>query len=324
MTGPYWHDPDTGITLHHGDSLNVLPTLPDASVDAVVCDPPYEIGIADRDWDRTGIAYNTDLWAECLRVLKPGGHLLAFGHVRTYHRLAAAIEDAGFEIRDCIDWIYGQGYPGGKTQLKPAREPITVARRPFRGSEKGNIAAHGVGGLHVDSCRTDTGRWPANLLLGHSPDCSDHCTPGCPVAELDAQSGIRTSGSGAIRTKPGHFMGNGGLGRPGDVQTTYGDTGGASRYFTVFRFESKVTTRLPAGRKHITPKPLPLMRWLVRLVCPPGGTVLDWAAGSGTTLLAARDEGLRAIGIELHEPHARICVARLSEPYSASLFTDIA
>ncbi|GHB14689.1 hypothetical protein GCM10018777_56540 [Streptomyces albogriseolus] len=322
MPTPYYEA--DGVTLHHGNSLDILPTLSQASIDAIVVDPPYEIGIASRDWDRTGIAFNVDLWSECLRVLKPGGHLLSFGHVRTHHRLAVAIEDAGFHIRDCIDWIYGQGYPGSKTQLKPAREPITVARAPFTGTERALRETTGLGGLNVEACRTDTGRWPANVLLGHSPLCTDSaCITECPISELDRQSGIRTSGTGAVRTKPGHFMGNGGLGRAGDVQVTYGDTGGASRYFPIFRFESRITTRND-GERHITPKPLSLMRWLVRLVCPPGGTVLDWAAGSGTTLLAARDEGMNAVGIEMDEAHARICEHRLGEPFSPSLFSDIA
>ncbi|MCX5000922.1 DNA methyltransferase [Streptomyces longwoodensis] len=178
MIEPYYRS--DGATLYRARNLHVLQSLPDAGVDAVICDPPYEIGIGGQAWDRTGAAFDVALWRECLRLLKPGGHLLAFGHVRTQHRLTCAIEDAGFQIRDCIDWIYGQGYPGSKTQLKPAREPITVARKPFRGTETANIAAHGVGGLNVQACRTDTGRWPANLLLGHHPECGDGCRPGSP------------------------------------------------------------------------------------------------------------------------------------------------
>lgn len=309
------------VTLHVGDCLDALPMLADNSVDAIVTDPPYEIGIGGQAWDSTGIAYSVPMWAECLRVLKPGGHLLAFGHVRTYHRLACAMEDAGFQIRDCMDWIYGQGYPGSKTQLKPGREPITVARAPFRGSERALRDATGLGGLRVEDCRTETGRWPANVILGHSPLCGDSCVPGCPIAEVDAQSGIRTSGSGAVRRQAGHFMGNGGLGRAGDVQVTYGDSGGASRYFPAFRFESRVTTR-GTDDKHITPKPLALIRWLVRLVCPPGGVVLDPFAGSGTTLEAAQFEGFRAVGIERHEPYAALCRARLGEPYAQPLFGE--
>src|SRR5690606_15083643 len=111
MIQPYYSD-DT-VQLYLGDSLNILPTLPDGSVDAIVCDPPYEIGIAGRDWDRTGIAYNVDLWRECLRGLKPCEHLLSFGYPRTYHLMACAIEDAGFHIIDQLDWIYTHGKPKG-------------------------------------------------------------------------------------------------------------------------------------------------------------------------------------------------------------------
>lgn len=316
MTTPYYRDEH--VTLHHGDALTRLATLSDHSVDAVVTDPPYEIGVAGQAWDSTGIAYSVPMWAECLRVLKPGGHLLSFGAPRTYHRMVCAAEDAGFQVRDSIHWLHGQGYPGGKTQLKPGHEPILVARRPFKGTEKANIEVQGVGGLHVGACRTTTGRWPTNLLLTHSALCTATvCAADCPVTTLDHQSGIRTSGTNAVRTRAGHFMGNGGLGQAGDVQVTYGDTGGASRYYPAFRFESKVTTR---GPKHPTGKPLALMRWLVRLACPPGGTVLDPFAGSSTTLLAARDEGMRAIGIEEHEPYCRLSTARLSEPYSSTLF----
>ncbi|WP_329047087.1 DNA-methyltransferase [Streptomyces sp. NBC_01422] len=311
---------DGQVTLHLGDCLDVLATLPDASVDAVITDPPYEIGVAGQSWDSTGIAYSVPMWVECLRVLKPGGHLLSFGAPRTYHRMVVAAEDAGFQVRDTINWVYGQGYPGGKTQLKPGHELILVARKRCEGTETANRGTHGVGGLQISPCRTETGRWPANAVFTHSPGCTEpDCLPGCPVAELDHQSGIRTSGTNAVRTKAGHFMGNGGLGKAGDVQVTYGDTGGASRYFAVFRFESKVTAR-SKGAKHLTPKPFPLMRWLVRLACPPGGTVLDPFAGSSTTLVAAREEGMAAIGIEERKVHADMSAERLSEPYMVGLF----
>lgn len=110
---PYFSDPDGTVQLHLGDSLDILPTLPDASVDSICTDPPYEVGIAGQPWDSTGIAYNTELWRHCWRILKPGGHLLAFGAPRTYHRLACAVEDAGFRIIDQIDWIYTHGKPKG-------------------------------------------------------------------------------------------------------------------------------------------------------------------------------------------------------------------
>lgn len=147
-------------TIIHGDCLDVLRGMADASVDAVVTDPPYELAFMGRKWDASGIAYSVDLWREVLRVLKPGGHLLAFGGTRTYHRMTCAIEDAGAEIRDCITWHYGQGFPkshniggGLGTALKPSTEPIVVARRPLVGTVAANVAQHGTGAINVDGCR---------------------------------------------------------------------------------------------------------------------------------------------------------------------------
>lgn len=466
MTAPYYES--DGVTLHLGNSLDVLPTLADASVDAIVCDPPYELGFMGKAWDSSGIAYNVDLWRHCWRVLKPGGHLLAFGGTRTYHRMTVAIEDAGFEIRDSLHWIYGSGFPKGQdiaksidrhrddreqvlqvtawlatardaagwtnrqidalfgfngmgglwttqgkaaiipqpeqwdrirdaigfddteirplvaelnarrgtlgeawsqrevigqahrvrresdvqiaalsdgaydltapasaparqwqgwnTALKPAHEPIVLARKSTGyDSTVANVLRHGTGALNVDGCRTQAGqdyrdkcasvvgiasprngdtlgewtgaredsahaagRWPTNVLLGHGPDCDDTCSPGCPVPEL----------------------------------------GSEARFFPAFRYEAKAPAserpRLADGTAHTTVKPLALMQWLVRLVTPPGGTVLDPFAGSGTTLAAALREGMTAVGVEKEEPYAQLCAQRLSEPYSVALFSDIA
>ncbi|WP_369064891.1 DNA-methyltransferase [Burkholderia gladioli] len=153
-------------TLHLGDCREVLKTIADASVDAIVTDPPYELGFMGRDWDRSGVANDVAVWVECLRVLKPGGHLLAFSGARTYHRMACAIEDAGFELRDQIMWIYGSGFPKSKnldgawagwgTALKPAHEPICVARKPLVGTVEANVLVHGTGALHIDACRIET------------------------------------------------------------------------------------------------------------------------------------------------------------------------
>ena len=194
--------------VHIGSNLDVLPTLPDNSVDSIVTDPPYELGFMGKKWDSSGIAYSTELWKECLRVLKPGGHLLSFGGTRTWHRVAVAIEDSGFEVRDSIAWMYGSGFPksldiskaiqkasgvepigfkvnesggfygentgwnatprqlfmpepegeaqqweGWGTALKPAFEPIVVARKPLIGTVAQNVLTHGTGGLNIDGSR---------------------------------------------------------------------------------------------------------------------------------------------------------------------------
>ncbi|MGQ7907918.1 DNA methyltransferase [Burkholderia sp. BC1] len=165
-----------------GDCRSVLPALPDNSVDSVICDPPYELGFMNRGWDRNGVAYDSSMWAECLRALKPGGYLFAFGGTRTSHRMVCAIEDAGFSIRDQIVWIYGSGMPkaelwsaekaarGDESSLrmieagfegwargglKPAHEPICVARKPIVGNVETNVLRWGTGALNIDACRVN-------------------------------------------------------------------------------------------------------------------------------------------------------------------------
>jgi site-specific DNA-methyltransferase (adenine-specific) len=139
-----------------------MKTLPDASVDAIVTDPPYELGFMGKGWDKTGVANDVAVWAECLRVLKPGGYLLAFSGTRTYHRMVCAVEDAGFEIRDQLAWVYGSGFPKshngpwGGTALKPAWEPIVMARKPLIGTVEENWMVHGTGALNVEGCRVET------------------------------------------------------------------------------------------------------------------------------------------------------------------------
>lgn len=264
---PYYER--AGVSIYCSKNLDAMATLADCSIDATVTDPPYELGFMGRKWDSTGIAYDPAMWAEVLRVLKPGAHLLAFGGTRTYHRMACAIEDAGFEIRDCLMWCYGSGFPksldiskvidreagaerqvierraqsgvkfkltqglidnggfndperttfdvtvpatdlarqwdGWGTALKPAVEPIVLARKPIVGTVAANVCEWGTGAINVDGCRIGaehiathggginhgqrkygggngipaiqpganphTGRWPANLLLSHHPDC---------------------------------------------------------------------------------------------------------------------------------------------------------
>ena len=259
--------------IHIGSNLDVLPTLPDNSVDSIVTDPPYELGFMGKSWDSSGIAYNVTLWRECLRVLKPGGHLLAFSGSRTYHRMTCAIEDAGFEVRDQIMWVYGSGFPkshniskamikhgeaseqwdGWGTALKPAHEPICVARKPLEGTVVDNICKWGVGGMNIDACRVGTtvetwpssrsygsdgtevywstgskgkketqntgkclnGRWPANLIHDGSQE----------VLDLFPNSNAGT------QNKP---RGKGGIWSQSDGSPCgpqYGDSGSAARFF---------------------------------------------------------------------------------------------
>lgn len=614
----------------HGDCRDMLRTLADCSVDSIVTDPPYELGFMGKHWDASGIAYNVDLWRECLRVLKPGGHLLAFGGTRTYHRMAVAIEDAGFEIRDSIHWLYGSGFPksldvskaidkaagaerevvgptrrgaqsvatnafgvwgdgitptapatdaakqwdGWGTALKPAHEtvilarkvpgwevdfspvpilevalwllsdasdaiassrssradyvealcgsarrlaeqrpatpadllaatatwlsawatdtswstvsswlstwhaiseamststistasstttalrtfrylveqttrestipdlrtnagrqspawlavemlcaelsnlsgilglpapvsatsvlqdacpdevarpahePIVVARKPLIGTVAANVLQYGTGAINVDGGRvagestlrdrpagsfgsmnddgwtpspgmngSTLGRWPANLVLTHAADCADSCAAGCPVAELDRQSGTLTSGANPTRRNSDKFRNAYGdfVGQTECTPARGIDTGGASRFFTVtewdvpFRYIAKPSKRernaglggleerawrgnygdgiqdnrphtrdgytyeTTTKNHHPTVKPLALMRWLVRLVTPPGGIVLDPFLGSGTTAAAAVLEGFDWVGCELTDDYLPIIEGR--------------
>jgi len=449
------------------DCVTTMSTMDEASVEAIVTDPPYDLGFMGHQWDTHGIAFTPETWRQALRVLKPGGYLLAFGGSRTYHRMTVAIEDAGFAIRDCIMWVHGEGMPkshdvaaaidklagypprgraipmashcqrngkrllpnpigpyeprtehgrrwaGWGTALKPAYEPIVVARKPMPTSVAHNVLAHGTGALNVDGCRVGAvdvarlsakyastasagprrnavyspdprprseariephpgGRWPANVVLTHSPACcqvgwqragsytinrfSDgakpfgggaghpyenlqvspqivpvfDCSPGCPVAELGRQSGQSVSHKGTPRSAA-HGSGWG-MSRTG---AEYDDEGDASRYFNVFAWDSdldaiaycpKATTaeretglddRFPpdeAGRRnrHHTVKPLALMRHLVRLVTPPGGTVLDPFCGSGTTGMACVFEHFDFVGIELEPSYAELAKARIA------------
>lgn len=308
----------------HGDSIGVMRRMPEASIDAIVTDPPYGLGFMGKVWDDLPPG---EEWArECLRVLKPGGHLLAFGGTRTWHRLAVAIEDAGFEIRDSIAWMYGEGMPKAKAVLKPAFEPVVIARRPFRGSAKANVEQYGTGGLNIDATRIGdevrinppgstgprvamgdgwradaqpreaVGRWPANVVLDEDQ-----------AAALDAQGGASTSRKGKPRnsSKPGDGWGMKNAG------AEYDDQGGASRFFYCAK-APKNERPVVNGVAHPTVKPLSLMRWLVRLVTPPGGTVLDPFAGSGTTIEAAMLEGFSVIGVEREAEYLPLIGARIA------------
>lgn len=365
--------------VHIGSNLDVLPTLPDNSVDSIVTDPPYELGFMGKKWDSSGIAYSTELWKQCLRVLKPGGHLLSFGGTRTWHRVAVAIEDSGFEVRDSIAWMYGSGFPkslnvgkateseqwkGWGTALKPAHEPIVVARKPLIGTVAETVLTHGTGGLNIDGSRIGTeggtekinsekqsesqnaygtglnggtvsdlnkGRWPANVIL-------DPYT----AELLDEQSGVLKSGA----VKPTSDKASGGVYEHGRTFRNVNDflksEGGASRFFYVAKAskrdrnegleelegrrasamgydiglgeagEGMFKDRNPIKQNfHPTVKPTALMRYLVKLVTPPGGVVLDPFTGSGSTGKAAILEGFDFIGIELTEDYIPIIEGRL-------------
>lgn len=472
---PYYED--DMVTLWHGDCRQVMSELGEASVDAIVTDPPYELAFMGKGWDASGIAYDRRVWENAWHVLKPGGHLLAFGGTRTWHRLAAAIEDAGFEIRDSIAWMYGSGFPksldvskaidrkrddredvlrvtgeiarlrdiaglsnrdlddafgfagmaghwtstksqptvptieqwvvlrdmlnpdewldaevwrlngrkgqpgeawaerevvgerdvpighafagetyggdssnqtvditapatpaaqqwqGWGTALKPAFEPIVVARKPLIGTVAENVLRHGTGVLNIDASRIATddrfgggakatsgfvdgyeggdgwqsgsslGRWPANVILDESQ-----------AAELDKQSGVQRDGV-AVRHRgvKGGEIGAPGAKSEGTPDLGYGGEGGASRFFYTAKANSSERPRVD-GVAHPTVKPLDLMRYLVRLVTPPGGTVLEPFAGSGTTLEACVMEGFHAIGIELTDEYLPLIRQRLSKP----------
>lgn len=294
------------------DCRDVLRVLPDNSIDSVVCDPPYDLNILNKKWDRTRVAFDVSLWQQVLRVVKPGAHILVFGHPRTYHRMACAVEDAGFRVRDQVQWLTGQGWPKGKnnlddglgTGLKCAAEPICLARKPL--SERtleANIARWGTGALNIEVSRIPSGggtsRWPSNLLLEHGFGCTDlECEDGCPIVELNVQSGY--SETKRIE-KPSNC---GGDTWGGTIQTKRGarghtDAGGASRFFWCSKpSPNERTANDTVENEHVSVKPVRLMAYLCRLVTPPEGLVLDPFMGSGSTGVAAVQEGFALIGIE--------------------------
>lgn len=288
-------------TLTLGDCLDVLRVMPDDSVDSIVTDPPYGMKFMGRAWDYD--VPTVEVWAECLRVLKPGGHMLAFSSARTYHRLAVRVEDAGFEIRDQLMWLYGAGFPksmdcgcGWGTALKPAHEPIVMARKPFKGTVKANRERWGTAAINVQDCRIGSHkRWPANVLH----DGSDEVVCRFPVTQ---------SGSGNFKKETGADKhGNrgsayGAESRPaGSEMISYGDKGSAARFFYCGKATSKDRNEgLPEGHKnqHPTVKPTDVMLWLCTLVTPASGVILDPFMGSGSTGKAALRGGFRFIGID--------------------------
>lgn len=388
------------VDLRLGDCRQRMAEMPDNSVDAVVCDPPYELGFMAKAWDASGISYDVEVWRQAFRVLKPGGHLLAFSGSRTYHRMTCAIEDAGFEIRDQIMWVYGSGFPksldvskaidkaagaerevvgldevwiqrtemsagegtatfttstfgsasgpnagkitapatdaarqwsGWGTALKPAHEPICMARKPLIGTVAANVLAHGTGAINVDGCRVgDTvetwpssrawgagyvpggdrtkdhteetgsvphGRWPANFIH----DGSEEATAGLGEAArffycAKASRSDRDDGCDNLSTRTGAEA----------VEREEGSAGMDSPRAGAGRTASTVKNH------HPTVKPTNLMRYLCRMVTPPGGTVLDPFTGSGSTGRGAVLEGFNFIGIEMNEDYLAIAQARIN------------
>lgn len=359
---------DGKVRLLSGDCIEIVRGMPDRSIDSVVTDPPYHLtstvkrfgsqsavaaqhgtdGLyarASRDfmgkaWDGGDIAFRAETWVEVLRVLKPGGHLVAFSAPKCQHRMVAAIEDAGFEIRDGLMWMFGSGFPkshnqhgdwaGWGTALKPAYEPICLARKPLEGTVRVNMAAHGTGAIHIDACRVvaqrgdydhpgdltkrpmaantyaaagrrdlkvtqappnAAGRWPANVVHDGSEEVivefpDTNSTP--PGNIKPSASTVGVYGEFSRRSLVGHT-----------------DSGSVARFF----YSAKADADDRLGSKHPTVKPVDLMQWLVRLVTPPGGLVLDPFAGTGTTGEAAFREGFRAVLIE-REPEYQIDIAR--------------
>jgi DNA modification methylase len=290
-----------GIRLYQGDNIAVLKTMAANSVDSVVTDPPYGLSFMNKHWDHQ--VPTLEFWQEVYRVLKPGGHVLSFSGTRTYHRMVVNIEDAGFEIRDQIGWMYGSGWPksldvskaidkaagatdaakqwqGWGTALKPAHEPICVARKPFAGTVAENVLEHGTGAINIDACRvgSDVVGWGG--ARGGSDDPSQ------------SQGRNYRLGEGEARPVVGRWPAN--IIHDGSDEL-FGDHGDASRFF----YCAKASKTDRAGSKHPTIKPIALMSYLVKLVTPPGGVVLDPFAGSGTTGQAAAENGFAAILIEM-------------------------
>lgn len=381
---------DGKVTLYGGDNRDVLKLLPDNSIDSIVTDPPYALvsiqkrfgkpgsapavhgkdglyarasaGFMGKQWDTGEVAFSDVFWAECLRVLKPGGHVVAFSGTRTYHRMAVAIEDAGFEIRDQLAWCYFSGFPkshnagkaidkhlgaerekvrvdnphianmptantgvgrpwldaaldrgyhekagdepttpqaaawnGWGTALKPAWEPIALARKPLIGTVAENILEYGTGAVNIDGCRVGDEIKTVSESNG----------------VLISENGSMAGGNSAIvaaGTKIGAW--------PANILTDGSDEmlgacGDAAENVARLYFSAKADKLDRIGSKHPTVKPVDLMQWLCRLITPPGGVVLDPFAGSGSTGEAAWREGFRCILVEREDEYQTDIAERL-------------
>lgn len=359
---------DENVTLLHGDCIKLMRTLPDNSVDSIVTDPPYGLGFMGKAWDALPPGLE---WAEeCLRVLKPGGHLLAFGGSRTWHRLAVSVEDAGFELRDSIMWLYGSGFPksldvskaiasgGGRpedvrrlamgdnyvhsgrgrvnydhgggsamngsmaemplsgaakqwegwgTALKPAFEPVVMARKPFKGTVAANVLAHGTGALNIDASRI-----PHTTINGGNLADNPHLR-GTKTRKAGVATGFGRGGEESNLTEQaGRFPANVILDESqAAVLDEQSGTNVASRFFYCAK-APKSERPVVDGIAHPTVKPLTLMRYLIKLVTPPGGVVLEPFAGSGTTIEAALADGFGVIAIERDETYLPLIEVRIS------------
>lgn len=360
----------------HGDCLEEMKKMDDNSISCIVTDPPYGLGFMNKDWD-AGLPHH-DIWKEALRICKPGAFLLAFGGTRTYHRLTCAIEDSGWQIRDCIMWIYGSGFPkshnhfgleGYGTALKPAYEPIIMAMKPCEGTFAQNAEKYGQAGINIDECRigtddtrqicsmkslgqnsgwnahknksviggSESGRWPANVIF------DEEAGKMLDEQTFDLKSGHRNREN----HKRNHFNN---IYSPLEINGNfkdYDDSGGASRFFYCAKASSSERNRglehmelkniansnkwtdcdyrkgngeiTSKGHQnnHPTVKPIKLMEYLIKLVMPPkDGLLLDPFAGSGTTILAAKRLGFKAIGIEKCHEYCEIANARIESEKS--------
>lgn len=319
----------------HGDCLEVMKSYADNIFSSIVTDPPYGLSFMGKDWDHgiPGVPY----WKEALRICKPGSFMLAFGGTRTYHRLACAIEDAGWEVRDCIQWIYGSGFPkshnkfgleGYGTALKPAYEPILVAMKKCEGTFAKNAEKWGQAGLNIDGCRISCdldkedlsrGRKATNAIFQsckktiHIEANDKGRWPANVILDeeagvmLDEQSGVLKSGKVKPYKRKGKNPYSGGF---GDYNNTFSSSkGGASRFF----YCAKASPSERGQNNHPTVKPLKLMKYLLTLVSPPkDGLILDPFAGSGSTIVAAKHLNINAIGIEKESEYVEIAASRIN------------
>ena len=294
----------------------------EGEVHSIVTDPPYGIEYLGNDWDsyQNCIAFKKSTWESISKPLKPGGYLVIFGASKTFHRLTCAVEDSGLKIKDVLMWLYGQGMPksqnigkkdpnweGWGTGLKPCYEPILLAQKPI--SEKTivkNCQKHGVGGINIEETRLESGRWAGNVLHDGSEE----------VEKEFARFGERGNGwarNYGTEDYQGRQYGGGVFGGGGYIgDTTYCDEGTASRFFYSTKSSIKERTHnRTIDNNHPTVKNMELMKYLIKLITPKGGTVYDPFAGSGTTLIASKELEFNSIGVEVSQEYCKIIQDRI-------------